>query len=182
MPSREPSACGCPVDAVPEWRRPVLVVSHHGEGCHPLGELLTAFRKAGAEPAVLCLNFGSEPAAGSGTAKGGSPGARVPEPAGCPPDPGAEDVPYRHARVDHELRDGTASASADHNGLPSTIAEAVRWHAADGVVALDLARTPDHPLHRRTANAALEAAAGLGLHALINPCRHGRREPAPRHH
>jgi hypothetical protein len=158
------STCGCPVDSLPGWRRPVLVVSHPAERCRPLDELLTAFRDSGAEPAVLCLSDGTGPTGE----------ARTPVTAGClPADPHGSDVPYRHVHLGQDHRRPTAVPAADHGGLRSTVEDAVRRHAADGIVAVSLGRTPDHPLHHRTARAALHAAAGLGLHALINPCRPG---------
>jgi hypothetical protein len=173
MPKTGPDAVpvGGTADSLPGWRRPVLVISHLGDRCRTLGEVLSRVVGTGAEPAILCLAPHPCPSAGSD----------APETHPCPSQ--AQGHPARTVqfrRVD--LTDGRRGHPPDDPGgrrLTSAVEETVRSHAGDGVLTLNLSPAADHPLHHRAAQAALQAAGSLGVHALVQPFRSRPARPRP---
>jgi hypothetical protein len=189
MPQTGPQAVprGAAAEALPGWRRPVLVVSHQGDQCHALGDLLRAVAGTGAEPAILCLAPRSCPSAGSdassdtssdtGADTGADTGTGELTP--CPsqsPELPAGTVQFRRTSLTDGQR-GHPPRGAGHRDLATDVEQTVRTHAGDGVVAVNLGAAADHSLHHRAAQATLQVAGKLGLHALVRP---GRSQPVHR--
>ncbi len=142
---------------LPGWQRPLAVVAHPDDESFGLGAVLARFVADGARPAVVCFTHG-EASTLHGVA-GDLRQLRAAELAAA-----ARLLGLAHVDLLEET-DGRLG-EGDPARLDQAVADAVRRHDADGLLAFDVTGVTGHPDHVAATHAAISAGKAAGLPVL----------------
>lgn len=156
-PAGHAAVATVPRDALPGWRRPLVVVAHPDDESFGLGAVLDEFVRHGAAPTVLCFTHGE--ASTLHGVDGDLREIRAGE---------LETAARLLGLAGVDLRDEADGRLADvaPQRLTHAVLDVIDRTGADGLIAFDLTGVTGHPDHIAATAAAMHAGRAAGLPVL----------------